>query len=192
MFFDLRFIKFLDFWKEMDNLIWSGGYGSISHHLVVTRNTKDIQTVFELEQASLIEEGQEYVPSSSYVRIKHLCSDTWLHATNYAIDWSKGSRIEILPSECLYWKMTKNLNVPGNPSKMSNFRPFSLKADLNDKRPTMMLIGTSNTKEDKEAFKIMPVAPEEVRDLDFATDACKVLQEFTSQLRLKLQGSKSL
>ena len=56
----------------------------------------------------------------------------------------------------------------------------------------MMLIGTSNTKEDKEAFKIMPVAPEEVRDLDFATDACKVLQEFTSQLRLKLQGSKSL
>ena len=88
--------------------------------------------------------------------------------------------------------MTKNLNVPGNPSKMSNFRPFSLKADLNDKRPTMMLIGTSNTKEDKEAFKIMPVAPEEVRDLDFATDACKVLQEFTSQLRLKLQGSKSL
>ena len=69
---------------------------------------------------------------------------------------------------------------------MYNFRPFPLKADLNDKRPTMMLIGTSNTKEDKEAFKIMPVAPEEVRDLDFATDACKVLQEFTSQLRLKL------
>ena len=69
---------------------------------MVTRNTKDIQTVFELEQASLIEEGQEYVPSSSYVRIKHLCSDTWLHATNYAIDWSKGSRVEIAFWDHLY------------------------------------------------------------------------------------------
>ena len=43
-------------------------HNNISHQLVVTRNTKDIQTVFELEQAALIEEGQDYVPSSSYVR----------------------------------------------------------------------------------------------------------------------------
>ena len=111
----------------------------ISHHLIVTRNTKDINTVFELEQAALIEEGDVYVPSNSYVRVKHLCSDTWLHSTGLAIDRDK-------------------------------------------ERPVMMLIGTSSIKEDKEAFKIVPVAPEEVRDLDFAADACKVLEDFTGQL----------
>lgn len=42
--------------------------------------------MFELEQAALIEEGDVYVPSHSYVRLKHLCSDTWLHSTTLAID----------------------------------------------------------------------------------------------------------
>ena len=111
----------------------------ISHHLNVTRNTKDINTVFELEQAALIEEGDVYVPSHSYIRLKHLCSDTWLRSTNISIDREK-------------------------------------------ERPCMMMIGTSAFKEDKEAFKIIPVAPEEVRDLDFAADACKVLEDFTSNL----------
>ena len=112
----------------------------ITHHLNVTRNTKDINTVFELEQAALIEEGDVYVPSHSYIRLKHLCSDTWLRSTSISIDREK-------------------------------------------ERPCMMLIGTSAVKEDKEAFKIIPVAPEEVRDLDFAADACKVLEDFTSQLK---------
>nr|AAT47836.1 inositol 1,4,5-triphosphate receptor [Oikopleura dioica] len=114
----------------------------VSHHLNVTRNTKDINTVFELEQAALIEEGDVYVPSHSYIRLKHLCSDTWLRSTNISIDREK-------------------------------------------ERPCMMMIGTSSFKEDKEAFKIIPVAPEEVRDLDFAADACKVLEDFTSNLKNK-------
>jgi hypothetical protein len=72
-------------------------HNNISHQLVVTRNTKDIQTVFELEQAALIEEGQDYVPSSSYVRIKHLCSDTWLHAPkDVSIDYSSSKPTMIL------------------------------------------------------------------------------------------------
>ncbi|XP_072886532.1 inositol 1,4,5-trisphosphate-gated calcium channel ITPR3 isoform X1 [Hemitrygon akajei] len=114
------------------------GGEKIRYRLVAVPHGNDIASLFEQDPTTL-QKNDSFVPRNSFVRLRHLCTNTWIQSTNIPID-------------------------------------------TDEERPIRLMLGTCPSKEDKEAFAIVSVPVSEIRDLDYANDASKILGTIVEKL----------
>jgi inositol 1,4,5-triphosphate receptor type 1 len=122
-----------------------GQMDTVYHLTVDDNNTETWLTIFELE-ATTIQQTDQTVPKNSYVRLRHVRTKSWVHATSIPID-------------------------------------------KDAEKPVMHKVGAAPTREDKEAFALMAVPPQEVRDLDFANDAAKAIKTIATKIESGQQAT---
>ena len=134
------------------------------------------------------------------MRLRHLCTHTWVHATSIPIDrvadktpvmhkvrprWcflseGLGIRVEAIYSEhcaaqrCLSICEICPLTIPCARRNWDG-STFYLTHILTQ-------VGLAQCREDKEAFAIVPVPAQEVRDLDFANDAARAIKKIAAKM----------
>uniref|UniRef100_A0A8C5P7S0 Inositol 1,4,5-trisphosphate receptor n=1 Tax=Leptobrachium leishanense TaxID=445787 RepID=A0A8C5P7S0_9ANUR len=71
----------------------------IKYRLVAVPHGNDIASLFELDPTTL-QNTDSFVPRNSFVRLRHLCTNTWIQSTNVHIDVKEERPIRLMLGTC--------------------------------------------------------------------------------------------